>query len=145
MSLRVVLLHYITNCYVVLNFMVVERQVGLRKTIELAEELFIIMSQRFMIFEMLFDQTKRSLKTFFSWSVILTIKVHHALVKFITIFLNKHSKLSFRLLFSFFHSVDNTAIVMKMLFTTLSQTLQYFVIKCYFDVMLNFKHAFKIV
>lgn len=66
MSLRVVLLHYITNCYVVLNFMVVERQVGLRKTIELAEELFIIMSQRFMIFEMLFDQTKRSLKTFFS-------------------------------------------------------------------------------
>lgn len=66
MSLRVVLLHYITNCYVVLNFMVVERQVGLRKTIELAKKLFIIMSQRFMILEVLFDQTKRSLKTFFS-------------------------------------------------------------------------------
>ena len=68
------------------------------------------------------------------------MEVHHSLVELIEILLYKHPKLVFIPLLCLLHSLQNRFIVTHPLLTAFSQTLKYFIIKCYLWIMLYVKH-----
>lgn len=59
MSQGIVFLHKVAHSQVILNFMIIEGQVGEGQTVKLTEKFFIVMVQVFIVLKMLFNERKR--------------------------------------------------------------------------------------